>query len=79
MSLELLREIAWGEVDTVTLAEIKKCARRSGAARFTLFEGLVTRQIRILFHNAPRPSDAAVQRFQTEEFAALPAHQASIQ
>lgn len=70
----LIREIARGELDAETRAAIEECALKIGS-RFSVFEGMVTRKIRILFHNARRPSKQAMRAFLAEEFAALPPDQ----
>ena len=70
--MKLLREIPNAEIDAMTRAEIARCALSTGT-RATVFEGLITRKIRILFHGARKPSKAAVRAFADEELAALPA------
>lgn len=67
----LLREIARGELDSQTRAAIEKCAINM-SARFTVLEGSVTGAIRILFHNAHRPSKRAIRALMATELAALP-------
>lgn len=67
----LLREIARGELDPETRAAIEKCALKIGS-QFTVLEGRATGTIRILFHNARRPSKRAMRAFMAAEFAALP-------
>lgn len=69
--IELLREIARGELDAESCAAIEECALKMGA-RFTVLEGTATGAIRILFHNAHRPSKRAMRALMAAEFAALP-------
>jgi hypothetical protein len=69
-----LREIAITEVDAAMRQRIQHVAREHGC-NFTILEGLVTGNILIVMHHAPRPSTTVIEQHEREEFAALPISQ----
>jgi hypothetical protein len=67
----LIRRIAGGQLDAEIRAELEKLAVQLGS-NFSVYEGLVTRKIRITFHAAPTPSQGILNAYLAEEFAAMP-------
>lgn len=68
--MKILRIIPDSEVPLETLEHIKRTARQVHR-RFTVFEGLVTRQIYICLHEGEQPSSLFTQLYEREEFDAL--------
>lgn len=69
--MPLLAEIPKTNIDEETLAYIDRAAEAS-LARSTLFRGLVTGKLWIVFHAGIRPTPSFVRRAEAEELRALP-------
>jgi hypothetical protein len=68
----LLRELASGELDAASREALQKHALKIGA-QFTVYEGVITRKVRIAFHGSSRGHEKLVQALVAEELAAIPA------
>jgi hypothetical protein len=66
-----LREVPVSEVDEVMRRKIQRIAREQGC-NYTILEGLVTKNISIVMHAAPKPSAELIEQYEREEFDAMP-------